>query len=75
MLKKRSKGLHQTPSSIDQVGSNDDDTMVLERTNGRKAEMTKRKRTNGDKGFEDYFAQKNCNIFKNHMYVDFLQKP
>ena len=73
--KERSKGLPQTPSLIDQVGSNDDDTIVLERPISRKAEKVKRKRTNGDKGFEDYFAKKNCNIFRNHMYVDFLQKP
>ena len=32
--KERSKGLPQTPSSIDQVGSNDNDTMVLERPIG-----------------------------------------
>ncbi|KAL4620149.1 hypothetical protein ACB092_06G132900 [Castanea dentata] len=43
-LKKKSKGLPQTPSSIDQVGSNNDDTMVLERPIGRKAEKAKRKR-------------------------------
>ncbi|KAK7826388.1 hypothetical protein CFP56_032297 [Quercus suber] len=47
--KERSKGLPQTPSSIDQVGSNDDDTMMLERPIGRKAKKAKQKRTNGDK--------------------------
>ena len=56
--KERSKGLPQTPSSIDQVGSNDNDTMVLERPIGRKAEKVKRKRTDGDKGFEDYLVKK-----------------
>ena len=66
VLKERSKRAPQTPTSIDQIGSNDDDTMVLERPIGRKAEKAKRKRTNGDKGFEDYLA-KNCNIFRNHM--------
>ena len=66
MLKERSKGLPQTPSSIDQVGSNDNDTMVLERTIGRKAEKTKRKRTNGDKGFEDYLVKKLQNIQESH---------
>ena len=38
MPKERSKGLPQTPSSIDQVGSNDDDTMEVERPIGKKAE-------------------------------------
>ena len=66
VLKERSKGLPQTPSSIDQVGSNDDHTMVLERTVGRKAEKTKRKRTNGDKGFEDYLVKKLQNIQESH---------
>ncbi|KAL4626858.1 hypothetical protein ACB092_05G127000 [Castanea dentata] len=41
VLKERSKGLPQTPSSIDQVGSNDDNTMMLERPIGRKAEKAK----------------------------------
>ncbi|KAL0011821.1 hypothetical protein SO802_006929 [Lithocarpus litseifolius] len=58
MLKERSKGLPQTPSSIDQVGSNDDDIVVLERPIGKIAEKAKRKRTDGDKGFEDYLAKK-----------------
>ena len=58
MPKERSKGLPQTPSSIDQVDSNDDDTVVLERPIGRKAEKTKRKRIDGDKGFDDYLAKK-----------------
>ncbi|KAL4637889.1 hypothetical protein ACB092_03G110400 [Castanea dentata] len=49
MPKERSKGLSQTPSSIDQVGSNDDDTMWLERPIGRKAEKAKQKRTDDDK--------------------------
>ena len=52
------KGLPQTPNSIDQVDSNDDDTMVLERPIGKKAEKAKRKRKNGDKGFDDYLAKK-----------------
>ena len=38
MPKERSKGLPQTPSSIYQVGSNDDDIMEVERPIGRKAE-------------------------------------
>ena len=58
MPKEISKGLPQTLSSIDQVGSNDDDTMVLERPIGKKAEKAKRKRKNGDKGFDDYLAKK-----------------
>ena len=58
MPKERSKGLPQTPSSIDQVDSNDDDTIVLERPIGKKAEKAKRKRKNGDKGFDDYLAKK-----------------
>nr|POF22730.1 hypothetical protein CFP56_08411 [Quercus suber] len=58
MPKERSKGLPQTPSSIDQVDSNDDDTVVLERPIGRKAKKAKRKRTDGDKGFDDYLAKK-----------------
>ena len=41
MPKERSKWLPQTPCSIDQVGSNDDDIMVLERPIGRKAEKAK----------------------------------
>ncbi|KAL4610320.1 hypothetical protein ACB092_08G042400 [Castanea dentata] len=57
-LKKKSKGLPQTLSSIDQVGSNNDDTMVLESPIGRKAEKAKRKRADGDTGFEDYLAKK-----------------
>ena len=60
MPKERSKGLPQTPSSIDQVCSNNDDTMKVERPIGRKAEKAKRKRTDGDKGFEDYLAKKNA---------------
>ena len=56
--KERSKGLPQTPSSIDQVGSNDDDTMILEKPIGRNAKKAKRKRTYGDKGFGDYLAKK-----------------
>ena len=48
MPKERSKGLPQTPSSIDRVGNNDDDTMEVERPSGRKAEKAKRKRTDGD---------------------------
>ena len=66
VLKERSKGLPQTPSSIDQVGSDDDDTMVLERPIGRKAEKAKRKRTDGDKGFEDYLAKKLQYIQESH---------
>ena len=58
MLKERSKGLPQTQSSVNQVDSNDDDTVVLERPIGRKAEKAKRKRTDGDKGFDDYLAKK-----------------
>ena len=34
MPKERSKGLPQTQSSVDQVDSNDDDTVVLERPIG-----------------------------------------
>ncbi|KAK9986381.1 hypothetical protein SO802_031332 [Lithocarpus litseifolius] len=52
------QGLPQTPSSLDQVGSNDEDTTVVERPIGRKAERAKRKRTDGGKGFEDYLAKK-----------------
>ncbi|KAK9996092.1 hypothetical protein SO802_020778 [Lithocarpus litseifolius] len=58
MPKEKSKGLSQTPSSIDQVDSNDDDIVVLERPIGRKAEKAKRKRTDDDKGFADYLAKK-----------------
>nr|POE56929.1 glutathione s-transferase t3 [Quercus suber] len=58
MPKERSKGFPQTPSSIDEGGSNDDDTVELERPIGRKAEKAKRKRTDGDKGFDDYLAKK-----------------
>ena len=58
MPKKGSKRLPQTPSSIYQVDSNDDDTVVLERPIGRKAENAKRKRTDGEKGFDDYLAKK-----------------
>ena len=58
MPKERSKGLPQTPSSIDQVCSNDDDTMEVERPIGRKAEKAKRKRTDGDKCFDDYLVKK-----------------
>ncbi|XP_030969672.1 glutathione S-transferase T3-like [Quercus lobata] len=58
MPKERSKGLPQTPSSIDQVCSNNDDTMEVERPIGRKAEKAKRKRSDGDKGFEDYLVKK-----------------
>ena len=58
MLKERSKGLPQTPSSIDQICSNDDDTMEVERPIGRKAEKAKRKRTDGDKCFDDYLVKK-----------------
>ena len=58
ILKERSKRLPQTPSSINQVDSNDDDTVVLERPIGRKAEKAKRKRPNDDKGFDDYLAKK-----------------
>ena len=57
MPKERSKGLSQTLSSIDQVGCNDDDRVVLERPIGRKAEKAKRKRKDGDKGFEDYLEK------------------
>nr|POE92517.1 hypothetical protein CFP56_37961 [Quercus suber] len=58
MPKERSKRLPQTPSSIDQVDSNDDDTVVLERPIGRKAKKAKRKRADGDKGFDNYLAKK-----------------
>ena len=57
ILKERSKRLPQTPSSINQVDSNDD-TVVLERPIGRKAEKAKRKRPDDDKGFDDYLAKK-----------------
>ena len=40
--------------------------MVLERPFGRKAEKAKRKRTNGDKGFEDYLAKKLQYIQESH---------
>ena len=53
-----SKGLPQTPNWIDQVDSNDDDTVVLKRPIGKKVEKAKRKRKNGDKGFDDYLAKK-----------------
>ena len=66
MPKERSKWLPQTPSSIDQVGSNDDDIMVLERPIGRKAEKAKRKRIDGDKGFEDYLVKKLQYIQESH---------
>nr|POE92619.1 hypothetical protein CFP56_62615 [Quercus suber] len=66
MPKKRSKGLPQTPSLIDQVGSNDNNTMVLEKPIGRKAKKAKRKRTNGDKGFEDYLVKKLQYIQESH---------
>ena len=56
--KESSKGLPQTPNSINQVDSNDDDTMVLERPIGKKAKKAKRKRKNDDKGFDDYLAEK-----------------
>ena len=56
MPKERSKWLPQTPCSIDQVGSNDDDIMVLERPIGRKAE----------KGFEDYLVKKLQYIQESH---------
>ncbi|KAK9989898.1 hypothetical protein SO802_030137 [Lithocarpus litseifolius] len=58
MPKEKSKGLPQTPSLIDQVDSNDDDTMVLERPIGRKPKKAKRNRTDGDKAFDDYLAKK-----------------
>ena len=58
MPKERSKRLPQTPSSIDQVDGNDDDTVVLERPIGRKAEKAKRKRPDGDEGFDDYLPKK-----------------
>nr|POF05729.1 hypothetical protein CFP56_32982 [Quercus suber] len=41
MPKEISKGFPQTPSSIDEGGSNDDDTVELERPIGRKAEKAK----------------------------------
>ena len=66
MPKERSKWLPQTPNSIDQVGSNDDDIMVLERLIGRKAEKAKRKRIDGDKGFEDYLVKKLQYIQESH---------
>ena len=56
--KERSKRLPRTPSSINEVDSSDDDTVILERPIGRKAEKAKRKRTDGDKGFDDYLAKK-----------------
>nr|XP_023870492.1 glutathione S-transferase T3-like [Quercus suber] len=58
MPKERSKWLPQTPSSVDQVCSNDDDIMEVERPIGRKAEKAKRKRTDDDKGFGDYLVKK-----------------
>ena len=66
MPKERSKGLPQTPTSIDQVGSNDDDTMEVERPIGRKAKKAKRKRTDGDKGFDDYLAKKLQYLHESH---------
>jgi len=58
MPKKRLKGLPHTLSSIDLVGSNDDDIMVLERPIGRKAEKANRKRKDGEKDFGEYLAKK-----------------
>ena len=58
MPKERSKRLPRTPSSINEVDSNDDDTVVLERPIGRKAEKAKRKRTDGDMDFDDYLVKK-----------------
>ena len=40
--------------------------MVLERSIGRKAEKAKRKRTDGDKGFEDYLVKKLQYIQESH---------
>ena len=58
MPKEISKRLPRTPTSINEVDSNDDDTVVLERPIGRKAEKAKRKRTDGDMGFDDYLVKK-----------------
>ena len=58
MPKESSKRLPQTPSSIDQVDSNDDNTVVLERPISRKTEKAKRKRIDGDMGFDDYLVKK-----------------
>ena len=66
MPKERLKELPQTPSSIDHVGRNDDDTMVLERPIGRKAEKANRKRKDGEKDFGEYLAKK-LHIFMNHL--------
>ncbi|KAL0002630.1 hypothetical protein SO802_016411 [Lithocarpus litseifolius] len=69
VLKERSKGIPQTPSLVDHVDSNDDDTVVLERPIGRKAEKAKRKRADGDKPFEDYLAKKLQYIQETHGQV------
>ncbi|KAL4625125.1 hypothetical protein ACB092_05G001600 [Castanea dentata] len=58
--------LKNRPNSIDQVGSNDDDTMVLERPIGRKAEKAKRKRKDGDNEFREYLAKKLHYIQESH---------
>ncbi|KAF3943839.1 hypothetical protein CMV_029637 [Castanea mollissima] len=45
-------------ASRNQVASNDDDTMVLERPIGRKAEKTKQKRKDGNNEFREYLTKK-----------------
>ena len=52
------KELPQTQSSIDYVGRNDDDTRVLERPIGRKAEKANRKRKDDEKDFGEYLVKK-----------------
>ena len=66
MPKERLKGLPQTPSSIDQVGSNDDDTMVLLRPISRKVEKSNQKRNDGEKDFREYLAKKFQYVQESH---------
>ena len=66
MPKERLKGSPQTLSSIDQVGSDDDDTMVLLRLIGRKAEKAIKREMTVRKILRKIW-RRNCNIFRNHM--------
>ena len=47
---------------------------MLERPISRKAEKAKRKRTNGDKGFEDYFAKKKLQYIQESHVCGFFAK-
>ena len=47
---------------------------MLERPISRKAEKAKRKRTNGDKGFEDYFAKKKLQYIQKSHVCGFFAK-